>query len=298
MAHPHPLTVGVDETPASRPATLWAADEAVRRDAPLRLVHVQPPTSPAGPAAPDPPRDPSLARLAHDLTDRDPRLRLETVLVPGEPREVLRELSRDAALLVIGSRGLGPLRGFLVGSVALPTVAHAQCPVVLVRAEAAAGAPSPGETGRTEPTGPTEPTGAPRGVTVGVDIRTPCEGVLRFAFEEARRRSAPLRVRHGWNPPPVYGARPFPLGATALEDVLATRADALSALLHPWYAAYPDVTVDARAVLTPPAALLVEAAADAALLVLGRPHHRPRLGPLAHAALNHAPAPVAVVPHT
>ncbi|MDJ1130751.1 universal stress protein [Streptomyces iconiensis] len=248
--------------------------------------------------------DPSLAPLAHDLTDRHPGLRLDALLLPGEPKEALRELSRSSDLLVVGSRGLGAVRGFLVGSVALPTVAQADCPVVLVRA----GTESGGRTGD-EGEGDEAGTGArggetapPGGIAVGVDVHTPCEEMLRFAFDEARIRSAPLKVRHGWNPPPVYGARPFPLAATALEDVLATRADALTRMLRPWCAAYPDVTVDARAVLTPPTGLLVETAADASLLVVGRNRRRPllvpHLGPITHGVLNHAPAPVAVVPHT
>ncbi|GAA4884509.1 universal stress protein [Kitasatospora terrestris] len=51
-----------------------------------------------------------------------------------------------------------------------------------------------------------------------------------------------------------------------------------------------------------PVDVLVDACADADLVVVGRrrrPHHHPgmRLGPVAHAVLHHAPAPVAVVPH-
>ena len=85
------------------------------------------------------------------------------------------EFSRTSELLVIGSRGLSLLGGFLVGSVALPSVAHAHCPVVLVRA----GGEDAGKS-TVSATGAGHQEGDSRGVVVGVDIRNSCEELLRL----------------------------------------------------------------------------------------------------------------------
>ena len=54
-------------------------------------------------------------------------------LLPGMPREVLEEISGQTELLVVGTRGLGAVMGVLLGSVSQHLVAHAACPVVVVR---------------------------------------------------------------------------------------------------------------------------------------------------------------------
>jgi nucleotide-binding universal stress UspA family protein len=56
-----------------------------------------------------------------------------TEAVQGQAAGVLLHASRDADLLVVGSRGLGGFRGLLLGSVSRQCVDHASCPVVVVR---------------------------------------------------------------------------------------------------------------------------------------------------------------------
>jgi len=282
------VTAGVDGTPESTAAAHWAAREAIARESSLQLVHVQAEESTldrmVAPDESDTARrdaEQTVRDAAAELADRFPGLDIGTRTAVAEPAWALTEFSRTSDLLVTGSRGLSSLGGFLVGSVALRLVAHAQCPVVLVRADA---------------------TDMPyERIVVGVDIRYPCDELLDFAFEAARRRSAPLVIRHGWEPRPYYGARPMPLAVLSLEDVLNERADALAEMVRPWSERFPEVQVDARAVLEQPAALLVEAAQGGVLLVVGRREHTSRLGshvgPVAHAVMHHSRAPVAVVPH-
>ncbi len=57
---------------------------------------------------------------------------VETALIEGEPAEVLLRQTDEARLLVVGSRGYGPLRRVLLGSVSSAVVAHAACPVIVV----------------------------------------------------------------------------------------------------------------------------------------------------------------------
>ena len=58
-------------------------------------------------------------------------------VVQGPPANVILALARDAALVVVGSRGHGELVGTLIGSVSRHVVTHASCPVVVVPRPAA-----------------------------------------------------------------------------------------------------------------------------------------------------------------
>jgi nucleotide-binding universal stress UspA family protein len=60
-------------------------------------------------------------------------LEVEWLAVPGNPAEVLIEASRGAALLVVGSRGVGGFMGLMMGSVSTQCVHHSHCPVLVVR---------------------------------------------------------------------------------------------------------------------------------------------------------------------
>ncbi len=57
-----------------------------------------------------------------------------SVSVPdGHGADALVEASRDADLLVVGSRGHGGFLGLLLGSVSAQCAQYAACPVVIVR---------------------------------------------------------------------------------------------------------------------------------------------------------------------
>jgi nucleotide-binding universal stress UspA family protein len=62
-------------------------------------------------------------------------LDVQWLAVPGNPSEVLIEASREATLLVIGSRGVGGFMGLLMGSVSTQCVHYSHCPVLVVREE-------------------------------------------------------------------------------------------------------------------------------------------------------------------
>jgi nucleotide-binding universal stress UspA family protein len=175
-------------------------------------------------------------------------------------------------------------------------LARTTVPVVLVRVGEQAA-----DEHEADPVGIPSAATAFRPVVVGLDTDRPADDVLAFAFEEAQRRRTALRVLNSWYLPPyyVYGASLDP----GLNDSLRRERTAeLAETLRPWRQKYPDVEVREEARQGTAADLLVEAARTASLLVVGRRIRRSpfglHIGPVTHAVLHHAPAPVAVVAHT
>ena len=76
----------------------------------------------------------AVADAAVALAQRKrPTVVARPLAVPGDPRVALADLSEDAHLVVMGSRGRGPLRSMLLGSVSSGVTKYATCPVVVCR---------------------------------------------------------------------------------------------------------------------------------------------------------------------
>lgn len=299
------VTVGLDGTRESHAAVDWAAREALARGASLQLIQVRETGAyPYSPIVDDEVErewaQSIVDEVVEDLNSRMPELNVTVDMVAGRPSHVLADASADTDLLVLGSRGLGPILGFIVGSTALPTVAHTVCPVVLVRARSEDEHDDRKENGVAGARNPASET--PGGdVVLGLDLGRSYDELIAFAFEHASRHSAPLRVLHAWDLPPTYGMRPLPVPPAMTNELLAAQNQALNAALRPWQEKHPEVKVRADAVIGQPARLLVEEAAEASLLIVGRRNRRSRLGTyvgtVAHSVMHHAHTPVAVVPH-
>lgn len=134
------IVVGIDGSESAADALRWAVDQAKCTGATVEAVYAwdrgaavslgMPPLldwSLVQKAAESRPRE-----LVRDAIDGRSDVRIVTKTVPGNPAEVLVERSRNADLLVVGSRGLGGLKGMLLGSVGHHCAAHAHCPVVIV----------------------------------------------------------------------------------------------------------------------------------------------------------------------
>lgn len=75
-----------------------------------------------------------ILRDAVERVQREhPAVKVETVAAEGHPGKALVDMSADADLLVVGSRGRGQVTGVLLGSVSQHSVHHAHCPVTVVR---------------------------------------------------------------------------------------------------------------------------------------------------------------------
>lgn len=132
------ILVGIDGSQASEQALRWAVTEARSHNARLTVVLVAEPGYLYGSEMP--PQDDTveeaeaeLAALADRVLEDERHVVAERRVELGDPRRVLRDLSRDADLLVVGSRGHGELAGLLLGSVSQYLATHAHCPVTVVR---------------------------------------------------------------------------------------------------------------------------------------------------------------------
>jgi nucleotide-binding universal stress UspA family protein len=286
----NPVVVGVDGSASALHAVRWAAEQAVRRGLPLRIVHVYvaPITLPGGVV------DPSIVRgamrtqgsrwlseartAAQEVAPTlEPDLALENApLIP-----VLAKESGSAELLVLGTRGLGGFTGLLLGSTATLLAGRAHCPLVVVRGD---------DTGTVREHGP---------VVVGVDGTRNSEQAIAFAFAEASARDGRLVAVHTWTDSVADTAL---LGHPEPPDFEPAQQQAFELLaerLAGWQEKYPDVHVTREVVRDHPSRALLRYAAGAALVVVGT---RGRggfrglvLGSTGQHLLHHAPCPVAIV---
>jgi len=133
--------VGVDGSAESVTALKWAAHYAAGCKATLRAVMAWHYPSAAGLAPGVTPKqvDDEVRQRMSDALDKAidagaPNADVERQIGYGHPSQVLVDASDDADLLIVGSHGHGRFTGMLVGSVSSYCVAHAHCPVVVVRA--------------------------------------------------------------------------------------------------------------------------------------------------------------------
>jgi nucleotide-binding universal stress UspA family protein len=131
------IVVGYDGSDHADAALRWALDEARLRVAPLRVVHAwELPLVEGFPCDPAP-FDEAARRLVADgvarATASGAPVAVDEIVVEGAPGTALVEAAKDAALLVVGSRGRGGLLRLLLGSVSEQVLHHSTCPVVVVR---------------------------------------------------------------------------------------------------------------------------------------------------------------------
>lgn len=135
------IVVGVDETPAGAAALSWAAREAELRGADLKIVHVWQIDAAVAMAGAEVP----WMAYETDARTNAGRWVTETIgaedasgaprridVIQGAPGPTLVEASRDAAMLVVGTRVHTGISRVLFGSVSHYCLTHAQCVVVAV----------------------------------------------------------------------------------------------------------------------------------------------------------------------
>jgi nucleotide-binding universal stress UspA family protein len=265
-----PVVVGVDGSALALAAVRLAAQEAVLRRVPLRVLYAF--TWPQFEV-------PSYADLHHDAetavkqavamaTAWAPRTSVSGEVVYGQPAAVLLRESHSAALVVLGRADLAGRSCLPVDSVVLQVAARARSPIVVAHPTSHA-------------TGP---------ILIGVDGSPDSDAALGFAAEEAARQGVELVAVHVGQPPPD------PPQTDQLGHVgewLLDKALNASRKKH------PNLVVHQRWIGGDPSRVLVDKSATAQLVVVGargaRGNFRTLLGTVGQALLNHAHSPVAIV---
>lgn len=282
------ILVGVDGSAESGAAVRWAAREAVLRDTAVTLVHVVAPVVVTWPVAN---LGPSFSDWQEDnaqqaIEQAQKQFQAEvgdarspdvhTLVLHDNVASGLVKASRDAAMIVAGSRGLGAIGGALMGSASRSLLHHAHCPVVVVRGDQALAAND----------------GSP--VLVGIDGSPASEAATAFAFDEASRRHVDLVALHAWSDIGV-----FPVLGMDWHEYEDLGHELLGERLAGWQEQYPDVRVRRRVVCDQPAHRLLDESQHAQLVVLG---NRGRggfagllLGSVSTAVAEAAKCPVIVV---
>lgn len=283
------IVVGVDASESSLRALAWAVDQARTEHRAITLVHavnaVTPAYTDAAAVYPEEARvalrddgHRVLAAARATIECAAPELEVHEVFKLDDPRNVLLEMSRDAALVVLGSRGRGKLRSLLLGSVGVALVRHADCPVVVHR--------------------PANPGLVRHGVVVGADGSAESLPVLEFAYREASLRDLPLTVVHCyWD---VNSGTAAPIAVSPVpadqESERLLLAESVAGLAEK----FPDVRIRKATARGLPQEVLVRLGERANLLVVGA-HQAGRVsrmlyGSVSVAVVEHAACPVAVVP--
>ncbi|WP_405885405.1 universal stress protein [Streptomyces sp. NBC_01136] len=267
------VTVGVDGSLIAVRALDRAAEEAVLRGAPLDIVYAVPDLDEAGPV---------LASATARVRERHPGLPVTACAFEGGPVQALARHGRDAALTVVGTRGLGGFAGLLFGSVSLRLAAHTCGPLLVVR-------------GNHRSAGHGE-------VLLGLESDADADATA-FAFAEAERRGVRLRVWHAAVPRLRTPAPPALIPADRVRDDAVAQALIEQAAPRRVVAGlrqrYPQVEVATLTFDSGRMHALLEATREAAVVVVGahgHPHRiGPQPGPVAIALLHHSHCPVAIV---
>ena len=283
------IVVGVDGSRSSNQALAWAVDQAVAERRALTLVHaisaVTPAFTDAAIVYPEGARQAIteaghevLAAARAEVERRAPAVEVHEVFRLEDPREVLLGLSRDASLVVVGSRGRGKVRSLLLGSVGVAVVRHAESPVVVHR---------PGNRGLVR-----------NGIVVGADGTEDSRVVLEFAYHQAAVRGLPLTVLQCFGDVggESVGGYVVPAAAVDLESERLLLAESIAGMAEK----YPEVSVHCKLARGLPQEALVRIGERMDLIVVGA-HQAGRLtqllfGAVSTAVVEHATSPVAVVP--
>jgi nucleotide-binding universal stress UspA family protein len=167
------VVVGIDGSRSAVDAAMWAVDEAVGRDIPLRLLYaIDPAESDPRNAARDLATAEIAIRYAFTAVESTERpVKIEVEILQDTPVHALTAASTSAVLVCMGAAGFkASIRG-RVGSTTSVVATSAHCPVVVVRGRATTGC-----------------------ILVEVDDWPASDAALQHGIDEARLRGAPLRV--------------------------------------------------------------------------------------------------------
>jgi nucleotide-binding universal stress UspA family protein len=216
------VIVGVDGSECGLGAVRWAALEAARRSAPLRILHAAPylgRRSSATTPSPELPRARRITAQAYTVARHTaPGVPAATEVVTDDPTTSLLRAATDGQLVVLGSCTTGAADEMVLASVAMKVSARSPQPVIVVPRRKSG-----------------EPTGRPAVAILGVGDRDDDEAVAGFAAAAAERLDVPLsvlqtrparrRVPDSWVDDPDEWGRRHPDLEVHRTDLPAARAE-------------------------------------------------------------------------
>ncbi|GAS93617.1 UspA domain-containing protein [Mycolicibacterium canariasense] len=250
IAPPSPaVVVAIDGSRRALNAALWAVDEALVRDLPLRLLYAIEPHEPAQLDSLCTAHDFAVAEsavrhaaMAIESTNRP--VKIEVEIVYERLLAALAKASQSAAMLCVDAACFGEAPSTHRGVVLGQLLDQSHCLVAIVNGE--------------------EPAHRNRSIVTGFTDSPECPTVLGHAIDEARLRHAALRVVTGWRP-----------RFTDIQDSHATAEGTRHAKLNLEHALdryrrlYPEVDIEAVAVAGSPINYLAKHVDTVGLVVLG-----------------------------
>jgi nucleotide-binding universal stress UspA family protein len=294
------IVVGLDDSPSGKAALRWAAQQSRSTGAVLRAVHAL--DWPYGAGFTEPRHQIKPMELTHEEIDDSYRDAITAVFeavspspdwvlefVRGYAGEALVRLSKDAELVVVGTRehvGLGRL---LVGSVSHYCLRHAACPVVAVPIPA-----PPGTESAEREKGEVGSSGNAL-LVVGLDRSAESLAAARYAASEAEMRGCDILLVHAFPAAPANAPE-----MEAVWSASRTSAEQLVASVAAQLAISPRVHIHTLAEPGDPMAVLEDVARQGEMLVLGRDHvswgKRVLQGKVTSHVTRRVTCPVVVVP--
>lgn len=292
------VVAGVDGSEGSRHSLEWAMREAAARDAVLQPVIVWQSRYDFGELPYVPVDEEKIAAGARERLDKmiaevagaaagERAVRVDPLVLHGDPAQQLCASSAEAALLVVGARGHGGFGGLMLGSVSTKCAHHSQCPLVIVphRGSAAGGSDGP-----------------VRRILAGFDGSEGSLRALGWAIDEAALHGAAVEAVTVWHDPyssemefeydvPYFRNDEHAQYEHARERLAQAVAEAA--------AGQPAVPVSQHILEGDPAQELCNRSAGADLLVVGTRGHgrfaRLMLGSVSTACAHHSPCPTAII---
>lgn len=256
------IVVGLDGSPSAQRAVDWALSWAQSIGADVRIIASE--ALPPGHS----PDDPDLGAKAEEIIEAEKQrlgsapdgVKVELVALVSHPVTALLDASKEAAALVVGTRGVGAFKGSVVGSTSGAIAAQAYCPTVVI---------APGCPEDFDAEGP---------IVVGFDGSEPSVGAARLAISAAAEEDRTVRL----------------VQAEADET-----EESLDGVVEKFRAEHPGVDIELVTEGGAPEEVLPEASRDAAYVVMASQGHRGvpgfLLGSTTRAVIQEAQAPVIVL---
>jgi nucleotide-binding universal stress UspA family protein len=277
LSAPRPIVVGIDGSKAAIHAALWAVDEAVSLDVPLRLLYA---------IERDDTREAEPDAMAHKLAAADTAVgrafmaieatgqpvKIETEIAQGPPIVSLSHASASAAMVCVGAVGLRHFRPGRVGSTAAALAISAQCPVAIIRGH------------HNQPGQPAH------GIVVEVDGSPDNGVVLGTAMEEARLHNTTVQA--------IICRRTASDNTTAEGESDRRALADLDRRLARWKRQYPHLRVESVAVHGTLLEYLAYTHRSVRLVIVGahnREHLKELIGPIGSAVLQDAECSLLIV---